>query len=263
LLGIGLSKQALCRVEKVTCIPTGYTLGVPGLAIFPIVFAVGLDPAAGQTLMFQTLATAFHTCRLARWSRLRSSSCIFAAITSSISLLEVTVAWLTQRFGVGRFAVSVSLGFFAIGLLWVFAFDIWADPPTACVRAGFEEANWLRGSTVWPAESFCRSGLVTAIFVGWIADRKLVDSECPLAVALILVTSLFSAEAPPRASFVIGNVQASAFLYVYPTSGPSACGQLRPPVPIFILPGEWEKAEMRWFWKWRARKDSNLRPPDS
>jgi neurotransmitter:Na+ symporter, NSS family len=51
---------------------------------------------------------------------------------------------------------------------------------------------------------------VTAIFIGWIADRKLVDSEtglspsgllpvwrlliawlCPLAVALILVTSLF------------------------------------------------------------------------
>jgi SNF family Na+-dependent transporter len=33
---------------------------IAGLAIFPIVFAVGLDPAAGPTLLFQSLPSAFH-----------------------------------------------------------------------------------------------------------------------------------------------------------------------------------------------------------
>jgi neurotransmitter:Na+ symporter, NSS family len=187
---------------------------IAGLAIFPIVFAVGLDPAAGPTLMFQTLPTAFHAMPAgALIALLFFILAFFAALTSSISLLEVTVAWLTERFGVGRFAASVSLGvsFFAIGLLSVFAFNIWADHRPLAFVPGFEEANWfdvfdgVTGRILLPL-----AGLVTAIFIGWIADRKLVDSEtglspsgllpvwrfliawlCPMAVALILVTSLF------------------------------------------------------------------------
>ena len=33
---------------------------IAGLAIFPIVFFVGMEPNAGPTLMFQTLPAAFH-----------------------------------------------------------------------------------------------------------------------------------------------------------------------------------------------------------
>ncbi|WP_246218774.1 sodium-dependent transporter [Parasphingorhabdus halotolerans] len=48
-----------------------------GLMIFPIVFAVGLDVAAGPTLVFQSLPIAFHTMTGARWSDCCFSSSSF------------------------------------------------------------------------------------------------------------------------------------------------------------------------------------------
>ena len=61
-----------------------------GLMIFPIVFAVGLDPAAGPTLVFQTLPFAFQTMPGgALFGFLFFLLILVAAVTSSISLLEV------------------------------------------------------------------------------------------------------------------------------------------------------------------------------
>ncbi len=187
---------------------------IAGLAIFPIVFAVGLDPAAGPTLMFQTLPSAFHAMPAGALVALLFFILVFfAALTSSVSLLEVSVAWLIGRFGISRRAAALSLGvsFFLIGLASVFAFNIWADHRPLAFVPGFEDANWfdaidgVTGRILLPL-----SGLITAIFIGWIADRRLVDAEtglraggmlpvwrflvawlCPVAVALILVFSLF------------------------------------------------------------------------
>lgn len=187
---------------------------IAGLAIFPIVFAVGLDPAGGPTLMFQTLPSAFHAMPAGSLvAFLFFVLVFFAALTSSVSLLEVSTAWLIGRFGISRRAAALSLGaaFFLIGLSSVFAFNIWEHHRPLAFVPGFEEANWfdtfdgVTGRILLPL-----SGLITAIFVGWIADRKLVDPEtglssggmlpvwrflvawlCPVAVALILVFSLF------------------------------------------------------------------------
>ena len=187
---------------------------IAGLAIFPIVFAVGLDPAAGPTLMFQTLPSAFHSMPAgALIAFLFFVLVFFAALTSSVSLLEVATAWLTERFGLRRAPAALLLGagFFLIGLFSVFAFNIWSDHRPLAFLPGFEEANWfdafdgVTGRILLPL-----SGLITALFIGWIADRKLVDPEsglapggllpvwrflvawlCPLAVGLILLFSLF------------------------------------------------------------------------
>ena len=65
-----------------------------GLMIFPIVFAVGLDPAAGPTLVFQTLPFAFQTMPGgALFGLLFFLLILVAAVTSSISLLEVPTAY--------------------------------------------------------------------------------------------------------------------------------------------------------------------------
>ena len=187
---------------------------IAGLAIFPIVFAVGLDPAAGPTLMFQTLPSAFHSMPAGSLVALLFFILVFfAALTSSVSLLEVTVAWFTERFSIRRVTAALSLGagFFVIGLFSVFAFNIWEDHRPLSFVPGFENANWfdvfdgVTGRILLPL-----AGLTTAIFIGWIADRRLVDTEsglhaggllpiwrflvawlCPIAVALILVFSLF------------------------------------------------------------------------
>jgi neurotransmitter:Na+ symporter, NSS family len=186
---------------------------IAGLAIFPIVFAVGLEPSAGPTLMFQTLPSAFHTMPAgALIGFLFFVLAFFAALTSSVSLLETSVAWITERFAMSRIAAALGLGigFFLIGLVSVLSFNLWADHRPLSFVPGFEEANWfdaidgVTGRILLPL-----AGLITAIFIGWIADRRLVDGEtglspamlrlwrflvawvCPIAVALILIFGLF------------------------------------------------------------------------
>jgi NSS family neurotransmitter:Na+ symporter len=74
-----------------------------GLAIFPIVFANGLEPGSGPGLIFQTLPIAFG--QMPFGSALRRVFfllLVFAAWTSAISLLEPMVAWLVENRGFSR-----------------------------------------------------------------------------------------------------------------------------------------------------------------
>lgn len=186
---------------------------IAGLAIFPIVFSVGMEPNAGPTLMFQTLPAAFHAMPGgAIVGLLFFVLALFAALTSSVSLLEISVGWVTEKFGVSRVKAAWSIGLlvFLIGLLSALSFNVLADQRPMATVPGFENATWfdaidgITGRLLLPL-----SGLVTAIFIGWVADRKLVNGEtglkgggltawrfliawlCPLAVAAILVIGLF------------------------------------------------------------------------
>ncbi|MFC0632491.1 sodium-dependent transporter [Brevundimonas balnearis] len=186
---------------------------IAGLAIFPIVFSVGLSPDAGPTLMFQTLPAAFHVMPGGALVGLAFFVlAFFAALTSSVSLLEISVGWITEKFGASRVMASVGVGVlvFLVGLLSALSFNLLADQRPIPFVPGFENANWfdaidgVTGRLLLPL-----SGLITAVFIGWVADRKLVDAEtglsgaglaawrfliawlCPLAVTAILVLGLF------------------------------------------------------------------------
>ena len=187
---------------------------IAGLAIFPIVFSVGLTPDAGPTLMFQTLPAAFHSMPAGALVALAFFVlALFAALTSSVSLLEISTAYLVERFKMARAVAASLLGgsFFLIGMVSVLSFNVWADHRPLAFVPGFTNANWfdafdgVTGRILLPL-----SGLITAVFIGWIADRKLVDEEtglqrgpllpvwrflvawlCPIAVFLILLFGLF------------------------------------------------------------------------
>jgi neurotransmitter:Na+ symporter, NSS family len=186
---------------------------IAGLAIFPIVFSVGLEPNAGPTLMFQTLPAAFHAMPGgAIVGFLFFVLAFFAALTSSVSLLEISVAWVTEKFRMSRFNAAMLMGIlvFLIGLLSALSFNILADQRPIPFVPGFENANWFDAIDGMTSKLFLPlSGLITAIFIGWFADRKLVNAEtglsgpvlgmwrfligwvCPLAVAAILIIGLF------------------------------------------------------------------------
>lgn len=186
---------------------------IAGLAIFPIVFSVGMEPNAGPTLMFQTLPAAFHSMPGgAIVGLLFFVLALFAALTSSVSLLEISVGWVTERFRVSRASASIGIGVlvFLVGLVSALSFNVLADQRPLSFVQGFETATWfdaidgVTGRLLLPL-----SGLVTAIFIGWVADRQLVNAEtglkggglaawrflirflCPAAVAVILVIGLF------------------------------------------------------------------------
>lgn len=191
---------------------TGVAL-IAGLMIFPIVFAVGLDPAAGPTLVFQTLPFAFQTMPAgALIGMLFFVLILVAAVTSSISLLEVPVAWGIGEMGWSRMTSSMVFGggAFLIGIACLLGYNVWSDVRLLGFWSLFEDKDILdtidgfTGTVMLPIGAF-----FTAVFVGWRADRKVVEQMtglsgvwlgiwrfliawlCPLAVGLILITGLF------------------------------------------------------------------------
>ena len=98
-----------------------------GLAIFPLVFTYHLAPAAGPGLMFETLPIAFAQMGGGFWfGLLFFFLLLFAAWTSSISLVEPLAALLIQRFNFKRWPACICVGItaWALGLLTIFSFNL-------------------------------------------------------------------------------------------------------------------------------------------
>jgi NSS family neurotransmitter:Na+ symporter len=90
-----------------------------GLAIFPIIFAYGFNPKSGPGLTFITLPVIFSKMPLGElFAFLFFLLLTIAALTSSISLLEVISAYLIDEKNLGR-KKAVSLGALSIFLLGV------------------------------------------------------------------------------------------------------------------------------------------------
>lgn len=184
-----------------------------GLMIFPIVFAVGLDPAAGPTLVFQTLPFAFQTMPGgALFGFLFFVLILVAAITSSISLLEVPTAWGIGELGWSRTksALVFGVGALLIGVFCLLGYNVLADVRPLGFWPLFENTDILDTIDGFTGKVMLPLGaLLTSIFIGWKADANLLRTTtglsplafglwrfliawlCPIAVTIILVTGLF------------------------------------------------------------------------
>jgi len=90
-----------------------------GLVIFPIVFTFGLQPTLGTELAFTTLPTAFASMGAGRVVAVAFFGLLFfAALSSSVSLLEVGVAAATNttRLDRGRATLVLTGGVFLAGV---------------------------------------------------------------------------------------------------------------------------------------------------
>lgn len=168
---------------------------IAGMAIFPIVFANGLAPAAGPGLIFETLPLAFAQMPAGTWiGVLFFILLVVAAWTSAISLIEPAVTLLMERFGFTRYkaALLCGLGTWALGLGTVFSFNIWADY-RLFQKNYFDLLDFLTSNIMLPL-----GGLFIAIFVGWLLARDVSQSELRMAggVAFQLWHSLIRYVAP-------------------------------------------------------------------
>ncbi len=189
-----------------------------GLMIFPIVFSAGLDVAAGPTLVFQSLPIAFQSMPAGSFVGLLFFVLIFfAALTSSISLLEAVVAWAIKKFQCSRAMAAWGVGgvIFLVGVACALSLNIWSELRILGFWGIFAETNIMDtidgfvGKVLLPV-----AALITTIFIGWKADKKLVDAESglnggklafwrfltawlsPIAVSLILIFGLFPSLLP-------------------------------------------------------------------
>jgi NSS family neurotransmitter:Na+ symporter len=152
-----------------------------GLAIFPIVFANGLEPGVGPGLIFQTLPIAFgHMQYGAFFGMLFFILLVFAAWSSSISLIEPAVAWLVENKGMTRIFASVVAGLvtWAFGLLTVLSFNLWSDVKLLSNIEIFKDStvfdllDYLTANIMLPL-----GGLLIAIFAAWKMSRESTVDE--------------------------------------------------------------------------------------
>lgn len=91
-----------------------------GLAIFPAVFAYGINPEGGPGLVFMTLPSVFGQMPFgALFSIMFFALLTVAALTSSVSILEVVVAYFKEELNLGRKKATV-IGGTLISIFGVF-----------------------------------------------------------------------------------------------------------------------------------------------
>lgn len=160
---------------------------IAGFAIMPAVFAAGIEPAAGPSLVFETLPVIFSRMGVVL-PVLFFFAILLAALSSSISMLEVVVGWLVRRWGLGRRAAVFAV-FFAAAVLG-----------SACAVA----PGVFRSCDFVVSNIFMMIGaLAFAIAVGWVIPREtamrylryrfiygLIRYAAPLMIVAIAVTNL-------------------------------------------------------------------------
>ena len=88
-----------------------------GIAIFSLVFTFGLEPAAGAELAFTTLPRAFELMPYGQIFSVAFFSLLFsAALTSSISMMEMNVAAIMGQTGASRKRASIFLMILLVAL---------------------------------------------------------------------------------------------------------------------------------------------------
>ncbi|MEJ2213417.1 MAG: sodium-dependent transporter [Gammaproteobacteria bacterium] len=155
---------------------------VAGMAIFPIVFANGLEPGAGPGLVFISLPIAFGQMPGGLvFGTLFFVLLTFAAWTSAISIVEPAVAFLVENRGMTRkkAALTVVGLAWALGLMTVMSFGGWGFE--------FEFAGAKKTDGVFDILDIATTnfmlplgGLAIALFAGWVMHEKDTAEELNL-----------------------------------------------------------------------------------
>ncbi|MGM1431443.1 sodium-dependent transporter [Bacillus cereus group sp. BceL295] len=145
-----------------------------GLAIFPAVFSLGMEPTEGPGLLFIVLPSVFSqipfggfflTVFLALFT--------FATLTSAFSLLETVVSALANGEQEKRTKLSWLIGFgiFLVGIPSALSFGVWSDI-TIFGKNIFDAVDFLSSNILMPL-----GALFISIFVSFKMEKKVLEAE--------------------------------------------------------------------------------------
>ena len=201
---LGREVNLLKTARTVVILDTVIALAA-GLAIFPIIFHNGLDPASGPGLIFVSLPIAFGSMTGgAIIGTLFFLLITFAAVTSSISLLEPSVELLQERTPMNRTMSTIvaAVVVWLLGIAALLSFNLWSDF-TIMGNGIFDILDKITSKFLLPL-----TGLAGIIFLGWKMDQRSIQQElnlsngawtiwqiiskfvAPIAVVLVFVTTL-------------------------------------------------------------------------
>lgn len=145
-----------------------------GVIIFPAVFSFGQEPAAGPQLVFEVLPSIFLNMPAGMiWAFLFFLLLFVASLTSTLSLFETAIAFLTGSCKMKRFwAVNLTMGVvLVLTTLCSLSFGPLAD--LKIFNADFFNfSDYVSSNILLPL-----GGMLSSIFVGWIIDREILKKE--------------------------------------------------------------------------------------
>jgi neurotransmitter:Na+ symporter, NSS family len=173
---INLTQVALASVLADTAISL-----LAGFAVFPMVFAHGLDAAAGPGLMFVTLPLAFADVPFGRVTAVAFFLLLFvAALASAIATFELTISPLLRRWHWSRARATTVAGVACLiaGVPTILSFNIWSTWFPLSFWSAFANASfydvldYLTSNVLLPL-----GGLAMAIFAGWVLPGNALSRE--------------------------------------------------------------------------------------
>ncbi len=184
-----------------------------GIVIFPTVFSFGLSPAKGPSLVFQSLPFTF--------SRMPFGSVVatlffallaIAALTSTISLVEVAVAYLVDEHRVNRAVAAWTVA--GIAFILGIPSALSGSVPFFASLPGLKKDFLSIMDFIWGNISLAVGALLLTIFIGyvWGVDKAAMEIRpdpsgpfrgeglwklavkyvIPLIIAVILINAIFS-----------------------------------------------------------------------
>ncbi|MDA3816899.1 MAG: sodium-dependent transporter [Prolixibacteraceae bacterium] len=180
-----------------------------GVAIFPAVFAFGISPASGPDLVFLTLPNIFSQMAGGYiFGLLFFFLLTVAALTSTISILEVVVAYFSEELNMSRKKATIlaSVGIAVLGILSSLSLHKAPGISIAGVNL-FGVLEFVSSNVLLPL-----GGLLIVVFVAWLFGKKHLKEEltsfglykasyyriylfiiryiAPFAIALVLMNSI-------------------------------------------------------------------------
>lgn len=148
---------------------------IAGLAILPAVFSFGFDPEGGPGLLFVTLPAVFSQMPLGSvFGVIFFTLVLFAALTSSISLLEVVVSYVVDELKWNRKMASIVLGgiIFLMGIPSSLGMGVWSNIRIVMGRDIFDSVDFIASNVFLPL-----GGMMLCIFIGWFwgIDKALAE----------------------------------------------------------------------------------------
>ena len=180
-----------------------------GLMIMPSVFAFGLDPTAGPGLTFITMPAVFAQFPFGQFFAVIFYLCIVvAAVTSSVSMIEIVVAFLVDEHRLSRSAAAMlaTLALAIVGALPCLSFGKLSDitffgGKTIFDMFDFFTSNislpiggliilWLAGQKCWPMirDDISQNGNLSVGTLKFL--RIMMIGFSPILVTIVLVSGL-------------------------------------------------------------------------
>ncbi len=153
-----------------------------GIAIFPAVFAFGINPSKGEGLVFVTIPNIFQQMTGGYFfSLLFFILLAVAALTSTISLLEVIVAYFSEEYKISRKKATI---YSSVVILFIGALCTLSN---GGILANFK----ILGLNIWGLLEYTSAdillplgGFFIVVFVGFFMGRKRVKEELTNAGSL-------------------------------------------------------------------------------